>query len=140
MEKERGGGDRERRGGEIENERERGEDSSPLQRCKDSVNIARTQTDSSSQQSHILHHDNHTNHCTGLTAVNHRRRLSGSPATGEITSYNRGLKRSNSNLCLVTSCHPGENWPFLIPQLIYACMRSHVHALGGVRTYEVVSR
>lgn len=63
-----------------------------------------------------------------------KRRLSGSPATREITSYYRGLKRSNSNLCLVRSCYPGENWPFLIPQLIYSCMHSHVHALGGVRT------
>lgn len=61
------------------------------------------------------------------------RRLAGSPATGEITSYDRRLKRSNSNLWLVRSCYPEENWPFLISRL-NGCMRSRLHALGGACT------
>lgn len=81
-----GGGDRERRGGEIENERETGEDSSPLQRCKDRVNISGTQTDQTSQQSHALHYDNHANHCTGLTAVNRQEKII------RITCYRRDYK------------------------------------------------
>lgn len=80
------GGDRERRGGEIENKRETGEDSSPLQRYKDRVNISGTQTDQSSPQSHALHHDNHANHCTGLTAVNRQEKII------RITCYRRDYK------------------------------------------------
>ncbi len=81
-----GGGDSERRGGKLENKRETGVDSLPLQRCKDGVNISGTQTDQSSQQSHALHLDNHVNHCTGLTAVNRREKII------RITCYRRDYK------------------------------------------------